>query len=273
MGKLLMFFKILLLIVFTGLNTIIVYGLFFTDKEERFEIAGDFQGMYFSDFLFSILNKQYPSYSKAFMERSVAFNKIGKFHEGFLFLDKAVELTPVEYLGYRGWLKYEYLRDYNGAIKDFKTLDSLTPNFIDHPWGVNIYQLLGNSYAANKDYKNALMEYEKYLNTTDKKQYTGEFFMFYGKALENSNKYNEALNSYSKAVELDSLRADHHYYKATLLFKLKEYKEAKLLISTSLELYNKNYSYKDPYNELYMQINKRDILKYKDSIEIAFDRK
>ncbi len=262
MGKFTIYFNVIILILLLSLNISIVYSFFFLDKEKRFEIAENNQGTYFSDCMFNILNIQFPEFSKAYRERSVAYNKRGKYEEGFFYLNKAVSIDPVENLGYRGWIKYEYLRDYEGAINDFKRLDSLTPNFVDYPWGVNIYQMLGNSYAAKKDYKLALLEYEKYLISTNEKDYTGDFFIFYGKSLENNNNLQEALKSYSRAIVIDSLRADHHYYKATILFKLKKFSEAKIYIKNAQNLYEKNYTYKDKYNDLYMQINKNQIMLY-----------
>ncbi len=170
MAKFIIFFKTVVLVFIFIINIIIFYNIFFSEKEQRFGLAGDFQGTYFSDFVFSVLNVQYPDYSDAFMERSVGFNKIGKYDKGFFYLDEAVKLDPSLHLGYRGWLKYEYLRDYDGAIKDFIKLDKLTPNFVDYPWGVNIHQLLGNCYAAKKEYKKALIEYNKYLKLTNEKE-------------------------------------------------------------------------------------------------------
>ena len=266
MGKFTIYFNTIILIIILGLNLGVISCIFLLKKDVRFKIAENNQGTYFSDYIFSILNKQYPGYSDAYRERSVAYNKRGKYEEGFFYLNKAVSIDPIENLGYRGQIKYEYLRDYDGAIKDFKRLDSLTPNFVDYPWGVNIYQMLGNSYAANNDYKNALVEYDKYLKYTKENDYSGDFFMFYGKALENNNSLQKALESYSKAILIDSLRADHHYYKATLLFKQKRFKLAKEYMINALDLYQKNYTYKDKYNELYMQIYKDNIVSYMDSI-------
>jgi len=40
-------------------------------------------------------------------------------------IDKAVELDPEKYLGYRGWCRLQFLRDYKGAIKDIEELKSL----------------------------------------------------------------------------------------------------------------------------------------------------
>jgi tetratricopeptide (TPR) repeat protein len=76
--------------------------------------------------------------SDAWMERSVAFNKAGDFEKGFEYLNKAVELDPKLHLGYRGWIRLRKMRDYDKALQDFNILDSLTPNFVDAPWGEDI---------------------------------------------------------------------------------------------------------------------------------------
>lgn len=47
-------------------------------------------------------------------------------------IDKAVDLHPTVHLGYRGWCRYQFLRDYKGAISDFEKLDSLSVHDIGY---------------------------------------------------------------------------------------------------------------------------------------------
>ena len=41
-------------------------------------------------------------------------------------MNKAVALDPKEHLPYRGWCRYQFFRDYEGAIQDIERLDSLS---------------------------------------------------------------------------------------------------------------------------------------------------
>ncbi|MBG7610769.1 tetratricopeptide repeat protein, partial [Polaribacter sp. BAL334] len=94
--------------------------------------------------------------SDAWMERSVSYNKSGDFKQGFEYLNKAVELNPTSHLGYRAWIRLRKIRDYDKALADFDRLDSLTPNFVDAPWGENIDFLRGECYFGIKDYRKAI---------------------------------------------------------------------------------------------------------------------
>ena len=104
--------SVLLLVYMVGL----AYLLFLSPKEVRFNFASHLQGEYISQKVFDILIYQYPDYSDAYFEKSVPFNKRGDYAKGFELLDKAVELDPDIHLGYRGYMKLRFLRDYDAAL-------------------------------------------------------------------------------------------------------------------------------------------------------------
>jgi len=133
----LIIFNILIILISSSTIVYVLFFLFFSDPNRRFEIAEKRQGQLYSELLFNILLKQNPSNAHVWMEKSVAYNKNGNYTKGFKLLNKAVELSPEENLGYRGWLRLVKLKDYHGAIKDFVELDGLTPGFVDYPWGEN----------------------------------------------------------------------------------------------------------------------------------------
>jgi len=64
-------------------------------------------------------------FSTAYHAKSVAYLKSGDFIEWKRLMDIAVKLKPTEYLGYRGWCRFQFCRDYKGAIEDIEALDSL----------------------------------------------------------------------------------------------------------------------------------------------------
>jgi len=66
-----------------------------------------------------------PGFDYAYFEKAVPYLKRGDFITWKKLMDKAVELNPTGRLGYRGWSKYQFVRDYQGAIDDFEKLDSL----------------------------------------------------------------------------------------------------------------------------------------------------
>lgn len=65
-----------------------------------------------------------PHFAPAWHERSVPFLKRGDFITWRRYLDKAVTLDS-SYLAYRGWCRFEFLRDYRGALKDLQRFDTL----------------------------------------------------------------------------------------------------------------------------------------------------
>jgi tetratricopeptide (TPR) repeat protein len=82
---------------------------------------GSAQSQYWLDSAIAIC----PGFAPAWHEKSVPFLKRGDFVTWRRILDKAVELDPRTYLPYRGWCRFEFLRDYAGAIKDLQRYDTL----------------------------------------------------------------------------------------------------------------------------------------------------
>ena len=82
------------------------------------------QGSYKSQQHFKKSIDMCPTFSYSYMEKAVPYLKRGLFIEWKKMIDTAVELSPKEYLGYRGWCRLQFLRDYEGAIKDIEELKS-----------------------------------------------------------------------------------------------------------------------------------------------------
>ncbi|WP_321538873.1 tetratricopeptide repeat protein [Flavobacterium piscinae] len=86
-------------------------------------IKGQYQ---FSKEYQSILNESLKidsTFDYAYWAKSIAYLKSGDFITWKKLIDKAVDLNPVEYLGYRGWCRYQFFRDYEGAINDIEALE------------------------------------------------------------------------------------------------------------------------------------------------------
>jgi len=65
------------------------------------------------------------SFAYAYKVKSTAYLKSGDFIMWKALIDKAVEYDPEGELFYRGWCRYQFFRDYEGAIADIERLDSL----------------------------------------------------------------------------------------------------------------------------------------------------
>lgn len=67
-----------------------------------------------------------PSFAPAWREKAVPYLKRGDFSTWKRLIDEAVRLQPAQYLGYRGWCRFQFLRDYAGALADLTHLMRLT---------------------------------------------------------------------------------------------------------------------------------------------------
>ncbi len=99
---------------------------------ELSEKAADYQGYASSQQDFDKVIELCPTFDYAYFEKAVPYLKRGLFIEWKKLIDKAVALNPMGHLGYRGWCRYQFLRDYDGAIEDLEKLDALTEFDIGH---------------------------------------------------------------------------------------------------------------------------------------------
>jgi tetratricopeptide (TPR) repeat protein len=67
-----------------------------------------------------------PGYADAWHEISVPYLKRGDFLTWRKYIDVAVSLKPEVYLLTRGWCRFKFLRDYEGALDDFRKNDTIT---------------------------------------------------------------------------------------------------------------------------------------------------
>ena len=158
-----------------------------------------------------------PTFHKAYMEKSVAFNKRGQYHEGFKLLDKAVEIAPIENLGYRGYVKLYMLHDFKGAIDDFLRLDPLTPEVTDAPWGEDIYHVIGLSYQQLGELDSAKKYYD--LSIQKKTALLGEIwvdvktFLYYGLVELELENYEASIVLFDKAIAYSKTYSEAYYYR------------------------------------------------------------
>ena len=256
--------KILFTILFLVISIGIIYFMALSPKEERFKIAEYSQGSYFSQTMFEILKFQHADYSKVYVEQSVAFNKRGEYAKGFDLLDKGVELDPELHLGYRGWIKLRKLRDYDGALNDFNRLDSLTPKFVDAPWGENIDFLRGECYFGKKNYKKAIENFN--INVANNKEdwvdiYT---FVYLGLCEYELGNYEKSISEFERALKQYEFTPESNFGIAKAFEKLGEVDKAR----ENLLKAEKNIGYKrnDDYNEFLNEIYLPEIIKFKQEL-------
>jgi tetratricopeptide (TPR) repeat protein len=221
------------------------------------------QGTVQEQWCFEQALKADPTFAEAWMQKSVSHNKRGHYAEGFRLLDQAVELKPVEYLGYRGYVKLYMLHDYEGAIDDFMRLDTLTPGIRDAPWGEDIYHVLGLAHKQLGEYETARYFFNKSIESISTEQ--GEdwvdvrTFFYNGLVSFEMADTSEALYNLNKAIDLFDQFTEAHYHKGRILASLNKRGEACTHFRKSAQFFQEGYIYTNSYYELPDQIYLSDI--------------
>ncbi|QBO58418.1 tetratricopeptide repeat protein [Chryseobacterium salivictor] len=261
-SRILLTFKILFSVLFLGFISLAIFFVYVINKEAKFAIGAGTQGTQFSQFIFAKLIKDFPTYSDAFFEKSVPYNKRGFYYEGFQLLNRAVDLNPKEHLGYRGWIKLNKLKDYQGAIKDFEKLDSLTPNYFDVNGG-SINYLLAAAYQGAGNFEKSRTFYEK-LFKADEKQYPifPISYVNYGILLGNMGLHRLAIKQFDISLNKSNYKfAESYYNKALIYKKLGEKDSVQILLKRALDSYDQGYKINDIYNEAFNELYRDDIIR------------
>ena len=261
---------ILLIILLVMGLVFMLFAVFYYPQSPRqraefwFLLQGRYaQGSTQEQWLFAQALRADPTFAKAWMEKSVSYNKRGYYAEGFAALNKAVELEPVQYLGYRGYQRMAMLHDYDGAIIDLLRLDSLTPGVRDAPWGEDIYYVLGLAYKGKEDFLKAKAYFDQSIELTT--QESGEkwvdvkLFLYLGITQAKLGNQVAALADFDKAISYYIQFTEAYYQKGLLLAKSGAQKEACKCFSASLKYFQEGYYYTDSYVELPDQIYQSDI--------------
>ena len=200
--------------------------------------------------------------SDDYMEYSVVkFNKAGDFHKGFIYLNKAAELNPTSHLGYRGWIRLRKIRDYDKALADFDRLDSLTPNFVDAPWGEDIDFLRGECYFGKKDYQKAIDLFNRNIKNQKEDWADIHSFVYLGLCEYELGNYEKAISEFQRALKQSESVPESYFGMAKAYEKLEEIEKAKDNILKAEE--NIHYKRNDVYNEFLNEIYLSEVLEFK----------
>ncbi|WP_405251007.1 tetratricopeptide repeat protein [Dokdonia sp. Asnod3-C12] len=213
-----------------------------------------------------------PNNSDALRELSVAYLKRGLMADWKIRYDKAVAANPEVWIPMRGYLHLLFHRDYDGAIADFNTADSLTPKFKDAPQGQSIDYWRGIAYLGKKDYDNAIKNFENHIaletNNAGEDWIETTTFLYLGIAYYYKEDYINADKNFEKILMYNrNISADGNYYKAKTLAANGNEKDAYKYATTALQQFrNGSYNQHD-YVEVIEQLYESDILELIKSLE------
>lgn len=187
-------------------------------------------------------------FAYAFHEKAVPYLKRGDFIAWRELMDKAVALEPEERLGYRGWCRYQFLRDYQGAIDDIERLEAMIDYDIGYAQNGDCHLIVAKALA----YK-GLGEYEKALSiletfTSDPDFYALPYDLLHlGVMYLEQGDFSKALSSLNQQNEVNPQLADNYYYLAKVYISLGETDKARKSIKECISLYDQGLYRKDVY--------------------------
>lgn len=194
-----------------------------------------------------------PHFAYAYKEKSVAYLKSGDFINWKILIDKAVYYNKKDNLGYRGWCRYQFFKDYKGAIADFEELEKLVKDI---------------GYAANGDYHlqiakaicySALGQKEKAIEIIEhqlfQKDYPPGWFDYYqlGVTYFEIKDYSNAMKAFQKQSEIHPL-AENLYYISKVYMMLNNSQESEKNRKQAIELYKKSNYMKDDYTHHFNKV-------------------
>ena len=255
------YLSFLLLIVYT--NTIAQVNCNAIEGEdckkacELYNQSSELQGFRASQEGFDKAIELCPDFSNAYMEKAVPYLKNGDFATWKILIDKAVALDPKRHLGYRGWCKFQFLRDYKGAVLDLEELKKYYPEDLGRSQNgdYNLDVVKAMSYSALGQKEKAAGIIERLLAA---RGYTKGMFDHYqlGVTYFELGRYDKALENFEKqSKEYDF--AENIYFKSKVSkIRNKDYLDLKTL---ALKTYDEGKTMKDGYTHHFNKVYRKQI--------------
>ncbi|MEO0330598.1 MAG: hypothetical protein AAF223_02785 [Bacteroidota bacterium] len=200
-----------------------------------------------------------PKFHHAYFELSVNYAKRGLMHEWVKLIDKAVEISPIDHLGWRGWYHWFFMNNYEKAIADIDSLDVLVDGDLgttgDGLYHLNIlkelcYKGLGKVERAIQIIE-ACVKDEEYNQGSYDYLHLGVLYLEHRQptkalaAFEKQNLYNEISEGY--------------FYSAKAYLQLGNTKRVIDFLNLALKAYDRDLAMYDPYRQLTDEIYRVDI--------------
>ncbi len=211
-----------------------------------------------------------PTYDDAYWAKAIPYLKRGDFINWRIMMDKAVELAPEKHLGYRGWCRYQFLKDYEGAIEDIEKLESLVNYDIgfcqNSDYHLNIAKAL--CYKGMGDSEKALEIIEQHLMTTEYPIGLYDYLHLGVLYLEKGD-YSKAITALNAQIKENDLLADNYYYLGLAYKGLGRMMDYEKNIKKALEMYLNDYGRYDPYSTPMDKIFLEDIKREDKEMELG----
>lgn len=204
-----------------------------------------------------------PKYSYLYQQKAMPFIKSGDYYNAVKNLNESVMIDN-KYLDYRAFTKLIFFRDYDGAIKDFKSVQEIYPNshIMDHDYNfyLALAYLMKNELETSNYYFSKSFESESQ-HGSDWVHYLN--YYYYSILKLKMNNINSAMEAINMCLDSYSEFPDAQYWKSYLLLKMNKKEEALSLSKQSflnLKKGNTNNEANEKYINYPYQISETEII-------------
>lgn len=220
------------------------------------------QGSYKSQRHFEKSIELCPDFAYSYMQKAIPYLKRGLFIEWKKLIDKAVELSPKKYLGYRGWCRLQFLRDYKGAIKDIEQLKSIVNYDIGY-CQTGDYHLNITLALCYKEIGNIEKARELFLSQLNSENYSQGLYDYYhlGVLEYETGNYKKSIEYFDKQIQINDYLGETYYFKALASKKLKHVDAYLKNLLIAENYYRQGKERTDTYTETIDKVYLIDIIK------------
>ncbi|MEM6644002.1 MAG: hypothetical protein AAF616_13560 [Bacteroidota bacterium] len=151
----------------------------------------------------------------AYMQKAVPYLKRGDFITWKQLIDRAVAIDPLGQLGYRGWCRFQFLRDYQAAIDDLQQLEKLMPGNIGYSQNgdYHLKTAMALCYKQLGILDSAILILENHTSAKSYEPWAYEF-LHLGVIYLEANKVDQAILALKKQLDANDYLAETYYYLA-----------------------------------------------------------
>jgi tetratricopeptide (TPR) repeat protein len=208
----------------------------------------------------------WPGYAEAWHEKSVPYLKRGDFFTWRKYVDQAVALKPMEYLGVRAWCRFKFLHDFEGAMSDLRKLDTMT-QFNPGQSGDGNYDLhivMALCERGSGHYKSAFHYFSIGIDTVLRskgKDWIGLYDYLHRAVMRIQLKdYAGALSDLDRQIDKYPRFAETYYYRGRIFLLTGQKAAAKKAFERSKLLFiSEGYHFHDPYCVMFDEVSLDDI--------------
>ena len=261
-------FLLLLSICSCSKQANVFYKKEISEEEKEFFAKARWYGSYYQgtvaeEYVIREGLKWNPEKASFWRELGIASLKRGIPAGFYPYYEKAVEYDPIEWQGYRGYIYLYFYRDYERAIADFNALDTLTPNFVDHPQALSVDYMRGICYLKLDKYDKALEFFDKHIE--EEVESVGEdylatyAFLYKGITLYKKGEKESAIQILERGNQVHDQNADILYWLAKCYIDAGQKNKALNSIKLAKKLFKDGYHHGRNYTEDFFQTYLVDI--------------